>query len=204
MVKQERAARTRQALIRAGAEAFASQGFAPASLSAISKSAGVSNGALHFHFESKKALALAVEGEALTALRQVVKDAQGTGGSPLQALVDATYALTGRIAADTVVRAGFALGGAPGRSGAPALRREWQRWVEETLRRAEAEGWLAAGISPHDAACAVVAAVVGFEVLGGQDRAWLSGQRVTALWDLLLPRLTDRPALVFVHGRHSG
>lgn len=192
MVKQERAARTRQALIRAGAEVFAKEGFAPASLSTISRRAGVSNGALHFHFESKKALALAVEAEALEAVRQVVRDAQGRDGGPLQALVNATYGLMGRIADDIVVRAGFALCDVPGQGKAPSLRREWQRWVEETLRRAEADGWLAAGISPDDAASAVVAAVVGFEVLGSEDRAWLSEQKVTGFWDLLLPRLTER------------
>ncbi|MFF9778131.1 ScbR family autoregulator-binding transcription factor [Streptomyces sp. NPDC013978] len=192
MVKQERAARTRQALIRAGAEVFAKEGFAPASLSSISRRAGVSNGALHFHFESKKALAFAVEAEALEAVRQVVRDAQGGDDGPLQALVAATYGLMGRIADDIVVRAGFALCGVPGQGKPPSLRREWQCWVEETLRRAEADGWLAAGISPGDAASAVVAVVVGFEVLGSEDRSWLSEQKVTGFWDLLLPRLTER------------
>jgi AcrR family transcriptional regulator len=196
MVKQERAARTRRALIRAGAEVFAKEGFALASLSAISRRAGVSNGALHFHFESKKALAHAVEAEALVAVRQVVRDAVGLGGGPLQVLVDATYGLMGRIADDVVVRAGFELCDDPRRSGDPSLRREWQGWVEETLLRAEQDGWLAEGVSADDAATAVVAATVGFEVLGGQDEAWLSAQKVTGFWDLLLPRLTERHALV--------
>ncbi len=70
MVKQERALRTRRALIHAGAQAFADEGFTAASLTAISRAAGVSNGALHFHFENKMALARAVEEEALAALRQ--------------------------------------------------------------------------------------------------------------------------------------
>ena len=61
MVKQERAARTRQALIQAAAEVFAEEGFVTASLSTISRRAGVSNGALHFHFANKGMLADAVE-----------------------------------------------------------------------------------------------------------------------------------------------
>ncbi|MFD7349969.1 TetR family transcriptional regulator, partial [Streptomyces sp. NPDC059876] len=74
MVKQDRAARTRQSLIRAGAEVYAREGFAPASLSVISRRAGVGNGALHFHFHfhfaSKRALARAVGDEAARTVRR--------------------------------------------------------------------------------------------------------------------------------------
>ena len=87
MVKQERAARTRQALVRAAAQVFAQDGFVLASLTSISKKAGVSNGALHFHFESKQALARAVEEEAVAVVRAIVAPADG--GSPvyLQCLI---------------------------------------------------------------------------------------------------------------------
>jgi AcrR family transcriptional regulator len=196
MVKQERAARTRQALIRAGAEVFAKEGFALSSLSTISRRAGVSNGALHFHFESKKALAQAIEAEALEAVRQVVRDALGRDGGPLRVLVAATYGLMGRIADDVVVRAGFELCDDLRRREGPSLRREWQRWVEEMLLRAEQDGWLAEGVSADDAATAVVAATVGFEVLSSENKAWLSERKVTGFWDLLLPRLTTQHALV--------
>jgi AcrR family transcriptional regulator len=196
MVKQERALRTRQALIRAGAELFAREGFVAASLSTISRAAGVSNGALHFHFENKKALAQAVEDEALATLRQIIQEALDRDGRALPVLVDATYSLVSRIADDTVVRAGFELGDDPGRGEGPLLRREWQYWVEEMVERAERDGWLAPGISADDAATAVVAATVGFEVLGAEDKAWLSEGRVKGFWKLLLPRLTERHALV--------
>ncbi|MFI0507022.1 ScbR family autoregulator-binding transcription factor [Streptomyces albogriseolus] len=196
MVKQERALRTRRALIRAGAELFAREGFVAASLSTISGEAGVSNGALHFHFANKRALARAVEDEALVRLRLVIEESLGRDGRALPALVDATYGLVDRIAEDVVVRAGFELGDDPGRGESASLRREWQHWVEETVRRAERDGWLARGVSADDAATVVVAATVGFEVLGGEEAAWLSQERVAGLWKLLLPRLTERPTLV--------
>ncbi|WP_225628720.1 ScbR family autoregulator-binding transcription factor [Streptomyces werraensis] len=196
MVKQERALRTRQALIRAGAELFAREGFVAASLSTISGEAGVSNGALHFHFESKRALARAVEDEALARLRLVIEESLRRDGRALPALVEATYGLVDRIAEDVVVRAGFELGDDPGRGESASLRREWQHWVEGTVRRAERDGWLARGVSADDAATVVVAATVGFEVLGGEEAVWLSQERVAGLWKLLLPRLTERPTLV--------
>ncbi|NEE26311.1 TetR family transcriptional regulator, partial [Streptomyces sp. SID7982] len=60
MTKQERATRTRQALIRSAAVVFEQHGYAQARLVLISSGAGVSTGALHFHFENKAAVAEAV------------------------------------------------------------------------------------------------------------------------------------------------
>ncbi|MFD3678743.1 TetR family transcriptional regulator [Streptomyces sp. NPDC058613] len=76
MAKQERAARTRESLVRAAAEVFAEQGFVTASIAVISRRAGVSAGGLHFHFESKTALAQAVEDRAAEALWQITAGRQ--------------------------------------------------------------------------------------------------------------------------------
>jgi AcrR family transcriptional regulator len=189
MVKQDRAARTRQSLIHAAAEVFAREGFAPASLTAISRGAGVSNGALHFHFESKKALARAVEEEAVRAVRNITGKALDGGGGGLRTLMDTTRELMGRLVDDIVVRAGFELGGDPARGEESLLRSEWQRWVEDMLRHAEEEGELAEGVSPGDALPAIMAATVGFEVLGAEDRAWMSEETIDGFWELMLPGL---------------
>ncbi|WBO69596.1 ScbR family autoregulator-binding transcription factor [Streptomyces camelliae] len=192
MVKQERAARTRRSLIHAAAEVFAEVGFVPASLGTISTRAGVSNGALHFHFANKSMLAEAVEAQATEAVRQLAETARARHGDSLQAVVDAMHELIGSLAKDVVVRAGFELAGDIARRAQSPLRQEWQRWVEESLRRAEDAGALAAGVSWKDAARVVVAVTVGLEVLGGEDASWLSRQNVTRIWELLLPLLTDR------------
>ncbi|MFD6492381.1 TetR family transcriptional regulator, partial [Streptomyces sp. NPDC060188] len=52
-MKQQRAVRTRDALIRSAAETFESRGYVQAKLAEISSRAGVSAGALHFHFPNK-------------------------------------------------------------------------------------------------------------------------------------------------------
>ncbi|MFD8122980.1 ScbR family autoregulator-binding transcription factor [Streptomyces albidoflavus] len=196
MVKQERAVRTRQALIRAAAEVFAEQGFVRASISSISLRAGVSNGALHFHFENKAALAEAVLREAASAVTRMTEEAEAAGG-PLDGVVTATHGLVERLADDVVVRAGFALSGEPGdgaagagAAGGTGPRRQWQAWIETMLGRAAEEALLAEGVSPRGATEAIVAATVGFEVLGGRDRAWLDDGTVTRFWDLMLPRLS--------------
>ncbi|MFD9906054.1 ScbR family autoregulator-binding transcription factor [Streptomyces sp. NPDC059063] len=200
MVKQERATRTRRALIQAAAEVFAEEGFVPASLSAISRRAGVSNGALHFHFASKRMLAQAVEAEAAEALRRITEAAWAGQGNCLQRVVDATHELMGLLARDVVVRSGFELAADLVCRTDPALRGhslrgQWQRWVEETLRSAERSGTLAKGVSWTDGACVIVAATTGFEVLGGADASWLSRRNITRFWEVLLPRLADGPSL---------
>ncbi|MFB7943191.1 TetR family transcriptional regulator, partial [Streptomyces sp. NPDC056049] len=84
MSKQERAARTRYALIRSAAELFEQRGYAQARLAEISAGAGVSSGALHFHFENKAAVAQAVENEASRSLRRAARAAQERNAAALQ------------------------------------------------------------------------------------------------------------------------
>lgn len=213
MAKQERAARTREALVRAAAEVFAEEGFATASIAVISRRAEVSAGGLHFHFASKTALAQAVEDRAARALRGITADAgaalppcagagavRGTGagagaGGRLQVLVDATHALMDLLARDVVVRAGFGLCSDPSWRGGTDLRRQWRLWVEEVVAGASREGSLAGELPAQDAARAVVAATVGLQALGAGEREWLTPNALTRFWRLMLPRLASDAAL---------
>ncbi len=147
MVKQERAARTRRSLIEAASEVFAEAGFAPASLGAISARAGVSNGALHFHFANKNMLAEAVEAQAAETVARITGAARERQGDSLQAVVDATHDLMDTLARDTVVRAGFQLAADSAARATPPVdpgpRVRWRHWVEDSLRRAGHRGALA-------------------------------------------------------------
>ncbi|MEV7020221.1 ScbR family autoregulator-binding transcription factor [Streptomyces sp. NPDC093991] len=181
--------RTRKSLIHTAAAVFAEEGYAPSSLTAISKRAGVSNGALHFHFENKKALARAVEDEAVDAVRELVQPTGRAAASALQALVDVMHGLADSLRDDPVVRAGFDLSCERTLGPEARLLCTWHEWVRETLRRAAAEGQLAPGVSPDEAAAAIVAATVGFEVLARNDPQWLAERRIAGFWQLLLPGL---------------
>ncbi|WP_411107591.1 ScbR family autoregulator-binding transcription factor [Streptomyces sp. cmx-4-9] len=188
MAKQERAVRTRETLIRCAAEIFDREGFTVASLTTISTQAGVSNGALHFHFASKAALADAVEDAALVRLRAVgehVRQAE----SGLQQLVDATHGLTRGLREDVVLRAGFVLSGDTARPPQTDLRLHWQSWVEGAIARAGGADELRPGVGLGSASAAVVAATVGFEVLCARDARWIAPETVTQFWQLLLPSL---------------
>ncbi|MFB6814021.1 ScbR family autoregulator-binding transcription factor [Streptomyces sp. NPDC056347] len=198
MVKQERAARTRDSLIRSAAEVFDRGGSSAASLTLISAQAGVSNGALHFHFASKASLVDAVGESALARLLAVTAGARQPGQSQVQLLVDATHALAGALRADVVLRVGFALSGEASRPVQADLRQHWRHWVERTVKQAEAGGELRRGAGAQDAAMAVVAATMGFEVLGTRDAAWLSAPTVAGFWQLLLPALVPAADLAAI------
>ncbi|MGW0633178.1 TetR family transcriptional regulator [Streptomyces sp. NPDC002758] len=118
MVKQVRAVRTRRALVVAAAETFAREGYALATLPAISRRAGVSAGALHFHFASKDDLAGEVESAAADAVAELVERCRPAAGGARQLLVDAACGLLATVT-DPVVRAGFKLGGDPSRRNGP-------------------------------------------------------------------------------------
>lgn len=188
MAQQQRAVRTREALIRAVAEIVAQEGFAATSLTGISKRAGVSNGALHFHFVSKGALVEALEEAALRRLR-VVLEVSADAPSRLQHLVDVTHALARELTSDVVLRAGFVLCGDVAWVPEVDLRVHWLRWVGELVRDAGAAAELRPGAEPEGIVTAVVGATVGFEVLGARDAGWLAPRTVARFWELLLPSL---------------
>ncbi|MFJ3235774.1 ScbR family autoregulator-binding transcription factor [Streptomyces sp. NPDC086787] len=193
MVKQVRAARTRQALVRAAAEVFAADGYAMASLPSISRRAGVSAGALHFHFASKDFLAREVEDAAADLVQKMAGEARSSSGTVLESLVGTTCRLLVAMAADPVVRAGFRLGSDPSRKNGPGVLAWWRTWVHERVAEAREAGELADDVSPEGAAAAIAAATVGFEVLGGADRDWLCEERAAQFWAFVLPRLAAFP-----------
>jgi len=194
MVRQERALRTREALIEAAATVFDRDGFNVASLTAISSLAGVSNGALHFHFASKAGVAGAVEEAASRRLDHIVTAHEGAVGNALQLLVNTSHDLARRLGEDVVLRAGFDLSREQAHRSDRDLYRQWHEWVEGALKRADGEGVLNE-VTPEQVTSSVVAATTGFEVLGARDPQWLSRRTVTRFWQLLLPRLAT-PAVL--------
>ncbi|MFF9512299.1 TetR family transcriptional regulator [Streptomyces sp. NPDC014724] len=73
---QARSRRTCQRLVHAGAEMFNRNGYANATLGQIAGAAGMTKGALYFHFASKDGLADAVQERG----RAMVQDSSGSTG----------------------------------------------------------------------------------------------------------------------------
>jgi len=198
MVKQVRAARTREALIRAAAEVFADDGYALASLPAISRRAGVSTGALHFHFASKDVLAAEVEEAAAERVVRLAERCRAEADTSLQSLVDTGSGLLDALADDPVVRAGFRLSGDPSRKNDSELLHWWHGRVRDLISDAQGAGELERTVSADAATTVIVASTVGFGELGLADRTWLSADRVAPFWSFLMPRLAASPHRVLL------
>ncbi len=100
---QDRAILTRQAILTAAAGVFEERGYRAATISEILARAGVTRGALYFHFPSKEDLAEGVireqDGRLPAASRQCA----------VQQLVDTVVLHAHRLRTDPVVRAGVRL-----------------------------------------------------------------------------------------------
>jgi AcrR family transcriptional regulator len=108
---QDRAARTRQRIIVAAAEAVNEASFEKASLTNIASRAGVTTGALYFHFAGKDDLVLAMI-EAQNAFSQRKAMAILELGLPtFEAMLRVSADLTYDILRDPLVRAGARLTG---------------------------------------------------------------------------------------------
>ncbi|GGT63016.1 TetR family transcriptional regulator [Streptomyces purpureus] len=186
--------RTRRALIVAAAEAFEGGGYAEAKVGRIAAAAGVSPGALHFHFENKNTLADAVVAQAADRLGAAAREVHARRGTPLQTLADLTHSFAALFRTDVVVRAGFRLNSDGDAELALGLRDEWHHKVAALIGRASAAGELTTGL-PHSAAVTfVAAATAGLEMLGRGDEKWLSHATLTEFWRAALSMLATPEA----------
>ncbi|WNO76577.1 ScbR family autoregulator-binding transcription factor [Streptomyces sp. AM8-1-1] len=203
MKQQERAVRTRRALVHSAAEAFQRHGYVQARLAQISADAGVSPGALHFHFENKAALARAVQASAGMRLRRAAGVAtRRSGMNALQRLTDTSHALAEQLRTDVVARAGYRLSCEQTRTishhGGQDLCGQWQTYVQQQLTEAARHNLLTEAAIPHETAASIVAATTGLETLARHDATWLSHETLTNWWELALRCLatpTTLPAL---------
>jgi AcrR family transcriptional regulator len=179
--------------MHAGAEMFDLKGYANATLIDIADAAGVTKGALYFHFASKEDLAEAVQQRGHTLVCEVLRAAADGRHTPLQALVDFTHWLAWTLQEDPTLRAAFRITGERAGNGRPAGPGFHQTCIaagRHLLRRARAAGELRQPAAKEGAEALVDAALCGIEVLsrGGMTYHELSG-RIDALWDLILPIL---------------
>ena len=86
-LQQERARRTRAAIVEAAAIEFAKRGYSAASVNAILENSHATKGAMYFHFESKEELARAVLASAFERYAEVAERwRHSVGMDPLVAL----------------------------------------------------------------------------------------------------------------------
>ncbi|WP_274561499.1 ScbR family autoregulator-binding transcription factor [Streptomyces spiramyceticus] len=170
MAEQERARRTRNRLVVAAAEVFDAIGYERATMARISAAAGVTKGALYFHFSTKDELARAVQARACEGSAEVLAGLDRPGAPALQVLIDVTHALARLVRDDMVVRAGVLLSRERGSADAALdCYAVWLRCVQALLLRAEAERALRPGVCRDAVTALVVSMICGTEFFARRD-----------------------------------
>lgn len=192
-LKQERAEQTRRALLLAAAEVFDEFGYAGASITRILKRAGVTAGALYFHFGSKEDLAKAVMNSQPETLVPLL------AASGLQRLIDLTLVWSWQLQHDPLLRAGVRLTNEQTSIGESLNADPYEKFrgiMSSCLYEAREAGELQPGIEPTVVAEFVIAACTGMQmysnvVSGRRDLP----ERTQQMWNLLLPGIAV-PAVI--------
>jgi AcrR family transcriptional regulator len=183
-LKQDRAVRTRQVLLRAAAEEFDEKGYGAALVTSILERAQLTAGAMYFHFKGKEALAVAV----MNQQQQLVKPREHSRG--LQRLVDITLVWAYQLPIDPLLRAGVRLAVEQGSFGMRDATTflNWQAAMQECLNEAAEDQELMPGADPKSIAEFIVGACTGTQLYAQlvNGRTDLM-ERTVRMWELLLP-----------------
>ncbi len=189
---QERAVQTRKLILRAAAESFDESGYHGAQITGILGRAGLTQGAMYFHFKSKEDLARTVMLEQAADLRLPERPAG------LKQLVEITLTLAVEMQRNVLFRAGVRL--AVDLEG-PAVRdssiyRWWTDRFNDELVEAHRKGELLPHVNGGELAEMLVGAYTGIQLMsqitsGRKDLP----RRITSIWRYLLPGIATPEAL---------
>ncbi|MER5489854.1 ScbR family autoregulator-binding transcription factor [Streptomyces sp. LE64] len=197
MARQARAIQTRESILLAAAAVFDERGYSSATITEILQRAGVTKGALYFHFASKEELALGVVSAQLD-LNELPPQR-----TKLQELVDHGLLFAHRLLHDPLTRASMGLAMDQRREAtvdpAPLRGTPYQAWIDRiglVLREAEARGELLPHVVPEDTAELMAGAFSGIQGMSHVlcERADLT-RRVIVLLQHVLPSIAV-PALL--------
>jgi AcrR family transcriptional regulator len=187
LARQERAERTRATIIDAAAAMFDEYGFNGASLSDILTEAGVTKGALYFHFSSKEELAHALVTEQFGVQEPLPRENVG-----IQTAIDLCHEMAHALQNDVRVRASIRLVIETGSwaDPSPDAYLQWIDVVRTYMESASERGDLRKELSPDDVARWVVGSFTGVQL----SSQVLTGRadihdRVTSMWKIALPGL---------------
>ncbi|QLE75546.1 TetR/AcrR family transcriptional regulator [Streptomyces rectiverticillatus] len=191
MAKQARAIHTRRLILEAAGEVFDEYGYESATIAEILGRAGVTKGALYFHFASKEELARGVLSEALTTEGVMPQE------SRLQEWVDVGMVLAHRLPREPLLSAAIRL--SADRKARDLFGTSWPGWISfiaGQLAAAKEQGELLPHVDADRIAVLFVSAWTGVEVLStALDGGDSLEDRVALLYDTILPGIAVPGAL---------
>jgi AcrR family transcriptional regulator len=199
VARQERAIRTRQAILVAAAEVFDEVGYEAATISDVLRRSGVTKGALYFHFPSKQALAQEVLAAQVSSLPRVPEQDLKLQESLDEALLLAHLLQNGT--GDPIVQGSVRLtvdqGSARDHLNRRVPMQDWTEHNQAVFEEAKRRGEILVHVDVAALARLFVGAFTGVQVLSRimTERADLP-ERVADLYRYLMPAVAAPGVLV--------
>lgn len=194
--KQARAFGTRESLVSAAASVIDRRGFGGARVSEMAVEAGVSKGALYFHFPSKSAIARAILEQHHDLGIKLALNSHNWGLDGLGTVERFINELAISYQHDPVTRAAVRLGTECREIGVevPAPISDCIAWVDRLLTSARSDGSLDSAVEPTAAARIVVGSFFGIQEMSAQlTNCRDLVQRVHEWWAFIRPSLAAGP-----------
>ncbi|MBZ9640021.1 ScbR family autoregulator-binding transcription factor [Streptomyces sp. PSKA30] len=187
MAKQERAIRTRRAILEAAGAVFDEHGYTSTTIAMVLERAEVTKGALYFHFPSKESLAQAVLDE------QVPFGAVPQQPCRLQEIIDMTFVVGERLLTNPLLRGSVRLTvdqATPSGVDHSGPFRQWGERLMVLMEQARERGELLPTVEPRDTVDLLVGGFAGLQLMSRalSGRADL-GHRLSVLWGHILPSI---------------
>ncbi|MFE4410164.1 ScbR family autoregulator-binding transcription factor [Streptomyces sp. NPDC056821] len=192
MAQQERAIRTRRAVLDAAAAVFAERGYAAATVAEILSRAKVTKGAMYFHFDSKASLARGVLAAQAGIEHHVPRELK------LQEWVDAGMTLAVRLPREPLLLAGVRL--SADLQGRDVFGSVWPAWTQRTadfIEEAKRRGEVLPHVVPETTAHLFLGAWIGVQFVSQAVAGWADLERRMAdLFEHVLPAIATPAVLV--------
>lgn len=198
--RQVRAEVTRESVLQGAATVFVRDGYADANLGAIIEEAGVTKGALYFHFGSKEELARGVIDAGHLRFAAAAASRMDRRSPAFETMIDLSVLHVDMSESDPVVRAMFRLlfeiGDYRGTEHRPF--EVWQQTLEDLGRRAAEEGDLVESISPRAVSLLMLEQAMGARVVANAlETTERLAEQTGAMWRMTLPALVPEGKLEY-------
>jgi TetR/AcrR family transcriptional regulator, transcriptional repressor for nem operon len=199
---------TRQRLIAAASRQFSQRPYSMVSLDDILAEAGLTKGAMYFHFASKQALASAIVDDLTEMSRAAVAELVARKMSGLETVIDLVYLLAVQDSQNEVARAGVRL--LDSLDTTELATTQWRSWIETVttlIQKAATEGDIVDHHDPEDIAKMLVALWVGIRRISELDEPEHHLDNLQKVWILALPSFTNPDRIdyftQFIKRRHA-
>jgi TetR/AcrR family transcriptional regulator, transcriptional repressor for nem operon len=195
--RDSRSDSTRRQALRAAAHEFAQKPYSMVSLDDIIARAGVSKGAIYFHFQSKQALAMAIIDEQTAIVRHVLTERLSQGLSGLETLIETSYFLAAQDTRSDDVRAALNLMEQIGRSDRVQAKvlTKWSPAIAAMVAQGIADGDVIDGTVPEAVARLLMSMYLGLRQAADFDAPQEFFTNLEYAWMLILPGLANADRL---------